>query len=131
MAALLTATGLMYAGAVAATVFLFIYYTGEDSGQCKLHEFFISINLIISVMLSVVSIIPKVQEHMPQSGLLQSSLMTLYIVYLTWSAISSSPRTDCKPYFSIDDQNNTTTTPSTDITYQAFDAESIVGLVVW
>ena len=132
MAALLTATGLMYSGAVAATVLLFMFYTGDHSGQCKLHEFFISINLIITISLSVVSIIPKVQEHMPQSGLLQSSLMTLYIMYLTWSAISNSPRTDCKPYFSIDDQSNTTTTtPSTDITYQAFDAESIVGLVVW
>jgi len=135
MAALLTVTGLMYAGAVAATVLLFMYYTGDHSGQCKLHEFFISINLIFTISLSVVSIIPKVQEHMPQSGLLQSALMTLYIMYLTWSAISNTPREDCKPHFSKDEETNTnittTTTPSTDITYEAFDAESIVGLVVW
>jgi len=132
MAALLTATGLMYTGAVASTVFLFIYYTGENSGQCKLHEFFISINLIISVILSVVSIIPKVQEHMPQSGLLQSSLITLYIMFLTWSAISNSPRTDCKPSFSLSNTTSSDASPGdTDIDYQAFGAESIVGLVIW
>jgi len=149
LAAFFTSTGLMFTGAVAATVLLFIYYTGDSTGQCKIHEFFISINLIICIILSVVSILPKVQEHMPHSGLLQSSLITLYIMYLTWSAISNSPRTDCKPSFhsqnsnNISDTTNSTTattttttsasptTPSPDIAYSAFDSESIVGLVIW
>merc|ERR1711963_1266946 len=56
----------MYGAAIAAFALLIAYYTGEYSGQCKLHEFFASINLIICVALSVVSILPKVQEHMPQ-----------------------------------------------------------------
>ncbi len=43
------------------------------------------------VGLSVVSILPKVQEHMPKSGLLQSAVITLYILYLTWSAMANSP----------------------------------------
>ena len=51
------------------------------------------------VALSIVSILPKVQEHMPRSGLLQSSCITLYILYLTWSAMSNSPdkvnKNDC------------------------------------
>merc|ERR1711962_1075135 len=62
----------MYGAAIAAFALLIAYYTGEYSGQCKLHEFFASINLIICVALSVVSILPKVQEHMPQSSLLDS-----------------------------------------------------------
>jgi len=132
MAALLSSTVIMYTGAIASTALLFIYYTGESAGQCKLHEFFISINLIISILLSVVSIIPKVQEHLPYSGLLQSSLITLYITYLTWSALSNSPRTDCKPMLSNSNSSTTPTpSPDHDSTYQAFDAESIVGLVIW
>ena len=49
-----------YGAAIAAFALLIAYYTGEYSGQCKLHEFFASINLIICVALSVVSILPKV-----------------------------------------------------------------------
>eukprot|EP00092_Neocalanus_flemingeri_P013899 GFUD01014994.1.p1 GENE.GFUD01014994.1~~GFUD01014994.1.p1 ORF type:complete len:483 (-),score=142.22 GFUD01014994.1:484-1932(-) len=135
LGALLTCTGLMFVGAVSAMVLLFVYYTGQHAGQCKLHEFFISFNLILCVILSVVSILPRVQEHMPQSGLLQSSIITLYIMYLTWSAVSNSPRTDCKPdIFSPNTtSSSTTTTPSPDVkvAHPTFDTENIVGLVIW
>jgi hypothetical protein len=64
LAALLTFTGAMYAGAIAAFVLLIVYYTGEYSGQCKLPEFFASFNMIICIALSVVSILPQVlQKH--------------------------------------------------------------------
>ena len=36
----------MYGVSLAAVVLLYLYYTGEHVGQCKLHEFFISINLV-------------------------------------------------------------------------------------
>ena len=61
LAALLTCTGFMYSGAIAAIVLMFIYYTGEWTGQCKLHEFFISFNMLVCIALSVISIMPKVQ----------------------------------------------------------------------
>jgi len=135
LAALLSCTGLMYAGALSATVLLFVYYTGDFAGQCKLHEFFISINLIMCIILSVVSIIPQVQEHMPQSGLLQSSMITMYIMYLTWSAVSNSPQTECKPdIFSPNSTSSkTSTTPNPDVKapHPNFDAENIIGLVIW
>merc|ERR1711963_165442 len=99
----------MYGAAIAAFALLIAYYTGEYSGQCKLHEFFASINLIICVALSVVSILPKVQEHMPQSGLLQSSMISLYIMYLTWSAVNSSKYIDCKPNFHPSNQTDVST----------------------
>ena len=138
LAALLVCTGLMFAGALTAIVLMFVYYTGEFTGQCKLHEFFISFNMLICVGLSITSILPKVQEHMPQSGLLQSSMISLYIMFLTWSAVNSSQFTDCKPHFgpAPGPSNVTTTTvgpptPDTDKGHPKFDTENIVGLVIW
>merc|ERR1719228_617499 len=107
LCALLTCTGLMYSAAFASLVLFFIYYTGQSVGHCKIHEFFISFNMIVCVVLSVVSVLPQVQEHMPASGLLQSAIMSLYIMYLTWSSLSNSPWVSCKPHL------YNSTTPST------------------
>jgi len=136
LAALLFSTGVMYAGAISAVVLIFVYYTGEYRGQCKLHEFFACFNLLICVALSVVSILPKVQEHMPQSGLLQSAAISLYIIYLTWSSLSNSPFTECKPDIfgpntTIGPSTSTTAKPPTDSNHPTFRTESVVGLVVW
>jgi len=38
---------------------------------------------IICFVLGVVSTLPKIQENMPKSGLLQASCITMYIMYLT------------------------------------------------
>jgi hypothetical protein len=46
---------------------------------------------------SAVSILPAVQERQPRSGLLQSSVVSLYVVYLTWSALSNQPDRECNP----------------------------------
>merc|ERR550534_3041518 len=100
LAALSIVTGTFYAGSITAIVLFYVYYTGEAVGDCKLHEFFISFNMILCITLSVISILPKVQEHLPMSGLLQSSCITLYVLYLTWSAMANSPDDNCKPDFS-------------------------------
>jgi len=137
--ALLSVTSLMYIGAITAFGLIIAYYTGEYSGQCKLHEFFASFNLLICIGLSIISILPKVQEHMPNSGVLQSAMVSLYIIYLTWSSLANSPSAECKPSFSP----NTTvsTTPATTVTsspapdtpehHPSMGTESIVGLVIW
>lgn len=57
---------------------------------CDLSKFFISFNLILVVGASAISILPSVQEHQPRSGLLQSAVVSLYVMYLTWSALSNS-----------------------------------------
>ncbi|XP_070391921.1 probable serine incorporator isoform X2 [Dermacentor albipictus] len=116
--ALLTFTLLHYALAIAAVVLFYIFYT-QGSDGCTLQKFFISINLIICVILSVVSVLPKVQEAQPSSGLLQSSAVTLYIMYLTWSAMNNSTSKQCKPSLGVAQEGS------------KFDSQSIVGLVVW
>lgn len=115
--ALLSFTLLHYALAIAAVVLFYIFYTQGEG--CALQKFFISFNLIICVILSVVSVLPKVQEVHPSSGLLQSSAVSLYIMYLTWSAMNNSTNKQCKPSLGLTQEGS------------KFDSQSIVGLVVW
>lgn len=91
---LICCTLLNFALALTGFILFYVYYAGSG---CGLHKFFISANLIICVALSVVSIIPKVQESQPRSGLLQASVVSLYLAYLTWSALNNSPYKECKP----------------------------------
>lgn len=69
---LLFFTFLMYGIAVAGFVCLYIYFThGKDSApekKCHTNKFFISFNLILCVIASVLAIHPKIQEHQPRSG---------------------------------------------------------------
>ena len=89
--ALLFFTFLQYALAITAVGLFFAFYTRPDG--CDTHKFFISINLILCVAVSVLSVLPKVQQAQPNSGLLQSAAVTLYTMYLTWSAMANQPGT--------------------------------------
>uniref|UniRef100_A0A673HN38 Serine incorporator 1-like n=1 Tax=Sinocyclocheilus rhinocerous TaxID=307959 RepID=A0A673HN38_9TELE len=111
---LLFFTILHYALAFAAIVLFYLYYTKPDN--CTEHKFFISFNLILCVIISVLSILPKVQDASPQSGLLQSSIITMYTMYVTWSAMTNNPNRECNPsllslcekmlHFTISEKNN-------------------------
>lgn len=122
-AALLGASFFNYAVSITGVVLLYVYYTHENT--CALNKFFISFNLILCVITSIISILPAVQEHQPRSGLLQSSVVTLYVVYLTWSGISNSPDEQCNPGFLGIFAGNDTKSRVT------FDKESIIGLIIW
>ena len=87
--ALLFCTFLQYALAITAVGLFFAFYTRPDG--CGTHKFFISFNLILCVVVSALSVMPKVQEAQPRSGLLQSAAVTLYTMYLTWSAMANQP----------------------------------------
>ncbi|KAB7496154.1 Serine incorporator 1 [Armadillidium nasatum] len=93
--ALLSSSFINYALSITAVVLFYVYYTTPN--DCSLHKFFISFNLIICVIVSIVSVHPKIQEAQPRSGLLQASVITLYTMYLTWSAMTNSPNSACKP----------------------------------
>ena len=69
LSALLSFTILHYALAFSAMVLLFVFYT--QPGDCTEHKVFISLNLLFSIIVSVVSILPKVQVipvHVPPFG---------------------------------------------------------------
>ena len=59
LSALLSFTILHYALAFSAMVLLYVFYTQPD--DCTEHKVFISLNLLFSIIVSVVSILPKVQ----------------------------------------------------------------------
>ncbi|XP_014668508.1 PREDICTED: probable serine incorporator isoform X2 [Priapulus caudatus] len=122
--ALLIVTFFCYAGVIAFVVLLYIYYGGSG---CGLNKFFISLNLILCVGISVMAILPKVQEAQPRSGLLQASIISLYIIYLTWSAMTNQPDAKCNPSLT----EIFTPGQATSDEYFGFDAQSIVGLLVW
>lgn len=120
-AALCCATGIQYALALTGVALLFVYFTQAD--DCSLNKFFITINLILCIGVSILSISPRVQELQPKSGLLQSSMVTLYTVYLTWSAVANNPDAECNPGFLgiIGEKSNKV----------HFDKTSIIGLIIW
>ncbi|KAJ4928077.1 hypothetical protein JOQ06_015876 [Pogonophryne albipinna] len=94
-AALLTFTAIFYALAFSCVVVFYVYYTKPD--DCTEHKVFISLNFIFCIIVSVVSILPKVQDAQPSSGLLQASFISLYTMYITWSAMSNNPNRNCNP----------------------------------
>ncbi|XP_043486081.1 probable serine incorporator isoform X2 [Polistes fuscatus] len=123
-AALMGATLFNYAVAITGVVLLYVYFTHPD--DCALNKFFISFNLILCVIISIISILPSVQKYQPHSGLLQPSIVSLYVVYLTWSGVSNSPDRICNPgFFGIISNDKHAQNRV------AFDKESIIGLIIW
>ena len=131
--ALLAATGFFYILTLITIIVSYSYYTGSVMGQCKLHEFFITFNMLLCVVLSVTSVLPKVQEHLPNSGLLQSSFVSLYMMYLTWSAMSNQPDPNCKLDLAekMFGGHNKTSPAVDDSDAPSMDSASIIGLIVW
>lgn len=131
---LLAITGIFYILTLAIIIVSYTYYTGQQVGQCKLHEFFITFNMILCFILTATSILPKVQEHLPSSGLLQASFVSLYMMYLTWSAMSNQPDPNCKLDLAekvFGHRNSTTADGDNGDKTPSMDTASILGLVVW
>ncbi|NXD31611.1 SERC2 protein, partial [Spelaeornis formosus] len=126
-AALCTVTVIFYAAAIAAVTLLYVYYTQPEG--CTQGKAFISINLILCLIVSVVSILPKIQEAQPHSGLLQASLITLYTIYITWSALANVPIRRCNPTLLL--RNSTGSATATEALSTWWDAPSIVGLLIF
>lgn len=91
-------TILFYMLSVAFVSVEYIFYTaGDADSHCSYSKFFISFNLILCVVVSIISVTPQIQEASPRSGLLQSAVITLYTIYLTWSALTNNTDKACNP----------------------------------
>lgn len=119
--ALMAATFIQYVISLIGIILLFVYYTA--SNDCALNKFFIIFNMILCIAVSVLSITPRIQEAQPRSGLLQSAIVTLYVIFLTWSSVANNPDGNCNPGLMgiIGDDKNKV----------SFDKTSLVGMVVW
>ncbi|KAG7318789.1 hypothetical protein KOW79_017263 [Hemibagrus wyckioides] len=137
--ALASVTLFNYSLSIAGVVLMFIFYARPE--ECSLSRFFISFNLILCIIASVVSVQEKVRKRLPASGLMQSSFITLYTMYLTWSALTNEPEKSCNPgllsFFQMDLTLNNSTTNQTLVErpehpyFLTEDTQSIVGLVVF
>ncbi|KAM9418736.1 serine incorporator 1-like isoform 1-T1 [Salvelinus alpinus] len=129
--ALLSFTVLHYVLAFSAVVVFYVYYTTGD--DCTEHKVFISLNFIFCIIVSVVAILPKVQESQPSSGLLQASFISLYTMYVTWSAMTNNPNRKCNPSLLslVHNTSTPTPTPAPGQGVQWWDAQGIIGLVIF
>uniref|UniRef100_G1TAH0 Serine incorporator 2 n=1 Tax=Oryctolagus cuniculus TaxID=9986 RepID=G1TAH0_RABIT len=71
------------------------------------------------------------QDAQPNSGLLQASVVTLYTMFVTWSALSNVPDQKCNPHLLISYDNETVLAGPEGYETQWWDAPSIVGLVIF
>uniref|UniRef100_A0A8C2E6Y6 Si:ch73-267c23.10 n=1 Tax=Cyprinus carpio TaxID=7962 RepID=A0A8C2E6Y6_CYPCA len=114
---------------------------------CMLNKFFISFNMLLCVIASALSVMPRIQAP----GLLQSSIMTLYTMYFTWSAMTNESDRTCNPsLISIFQQITSSTVTPLEIENQTaviivdieetvpsapylqwWDAQSIVGFAIF
>jgi serine incorporator 1/3 len=91
---LIGSTALMYGATIALTVVLYVFFTGPG---CSLNQFFISFNLALCIIVTIVCLNPVVQEMNPRSGLAQSGMVAAYCTYLIVSAVSNHKHDTCNP----------------------------------
>lgn len=74
----------MYVASLAVTIVLYVFFAGSG---CGLNTFFVTANLVLCVVVTILAISGPVQEANPKSGLTQASMVAAYCTYLTSSAV--------------------------------------------
>lgn len=87
--ALALVTLVLFSAAVGAVVFMALYYTHPHA--CLLNKIFLGTNASLCLVVSLLAISPFIQKLQPTSGLLQPGVISVYVMYLTFSAFSSKP----------------------------------------
>lgn len=82
-------TAFLYTLSVGFAVYFCVTYSSQNS--CQFHSMFLVLILILCVIASLLSAHPKITD----AGLLQAGIVTLYVIYLAWSALMHSPDLNC------------------------------------
>ncbi|XP_045216794.2 serine incorporator 5-like isoform X2 [Mercenaria mercenaria] len=83
---------LFYVIAIGGVILLYFNYTRLHG--CETNKIFILVNAGLCAVLSFFTLLPVTQKCNQNAGLLQSSVVSLYVMYLTWSALTSEPPED-------------------------------------
>ncbi|KAK0629912.1 serine incorporator/TMS membrane protein [Bombardia bombarda] len=85
---LISSTLGMYLASLAMTILQYIFFA---SNGCSMNQAAITINLLLWLAVSAISVHPTVQEYNPKAGLAQAAMVAVYCTYLTMSAVSMEP----------------------------------------
>eukprot|EP00794_Sanderia_malayensis_P019434 gene19434-21358_t len=96
--AMILATFLMFLISITAVSFFYYLFAGSlGLTKCKANMFYITFVVIQSLLATIISVTPTIQQELEGAGLLQSSAVVLYSSYLTWNTLSSEPDPVCNP----------------------------------
>ncbi|KAJ2739555.1 Membrane protein tms1 [Coemansia sp. BCRC 34301] len=85
---LISGTAAMYVVYSALTIVDYVFFAAEGCGR---NQFFITANMLMCIVISVVAVHPRVQEANIKSGLAQAGMVSAYATYLVTSALAGSP----------------------------------------
>lgn len=86
-------TTMIFMTAIVGLCLIVYYYP-----MCNLNLVFIVGHTMSSIMACLWSLSPCVREINPHSALIPASFVCLFVVFQTWSTISSNPFENCNPY---------------------------------
>ncbi|ELP88344.1 membrane protein PB1A10.07C, putative [Entamoeba invadens IP1] len=90
------------------SIFTFVKFTSISTGKgtCKSKVYnglFTALNMVISIISTIISMLPRVREYKPTSGIFQSSVVAAYTSYLLFTAITSQPCSELNGCWEVTD----------------------------
>lgn len=78
----------MFLASLSMTIVMYIFFAGSG---CSMNQAAITINFLLSIGVSALSIHPVIQQHNSRAGLAQAAMVAVYCTYLTMSAVGMEP----------------------------------------